>query len=209
MNSYATIIFGGTFDPVHVGHLGIAREIAQKLSVPRVLLLPTAGNPLKHQAHASAGQRLEMLTLATAGDELFEICDYELFQAPPTYTIETMERLAAAGRLDGGAGFVIGADSLKELHRWRRADELLAMVDLIVAARPPEDFSAVLQKINELEDRFGLDMVTKIKRNTVKTQLYDVSSTEIRNLAAAGKPLGGLVVPAVEEFIVKNRIYSR
>lgn len=209
MSLYGKIIFGGTFDPVHLGHTGIAREIAEKLGVRRVILLPTAGNPLKHIAAASAEQRLEMLRIATAGDELFEICDYELFRTPPTYTIDTMEHLAAAGQLEDKTGFVIGADSLKDLHHWRRVDEFLEMADLIIAARPPEDFASVLHKIDALKKRFGGDAAERMKRNAIQTRLYDISSTEIRRLTAAGESIAGLVDPKVEQYIIANGLYRK
>jgi len=209
MAVYGQIIFGGTFDPVHLGHTGIAGEIAQTLGVTRIMLLPTAGNPLKHHAAATPAQRLDMLRLATAHEIFFEICDYELFRTPPTYTIDTVEYLTSAGRLTGHTGFIIGADSLNDLHHWRRVDELLTMVDLVIAVRPPEDLSSVWEKINSLKPRFGNESAERMKSNIVRTKLYDISSTEIRSRAAEGKSLAGLVAPSVEEYIKTNGIYRR
>lgn len=209
MTDYETIIFGGSFDPVHMGHLITARAVAQSVAARRVLLMPTPGNPLKASASTNAAQRLEMLQLAIGDDELFEVSDYEIQKTPPTYTIDTVEYLLALPESDlGQIGFVMGADSLVDLPKWRRVNDLLAMVDVLTACRPPEDVEAIQARIDAMSASFRPEIIEKMKKNVILTPMIDISSTDIRSRLAKGLSIKNLVPEAVEKYLLENKFYT-
>ncbi|MCK4277322.1 MAG: nicotinate-nucleotide adenylyltransferase [Phycisphaerae bacterium] len=200
------VLFGGTFDPVHNGHLIVARSIAEQLDLPKVMLVPAAVPPHKDSAHATAQQRLQMLRLGIAGEKLFEICELEISRAGPSYTLETVRQLR---RLRGGGvdvSVIIGADMLEDLPIWRRVDELLDEAQIIVALRPPWD-RQLEQVLGSLEGPLGRQRAQTLSKGVVTTPLIDISSTEIRRRAREGKSIRFLVPEAVEEFIKKQRVY--
>ena len=110
------VLFGGSFDPVHHGHLIVARAVAELRGFNRITLVPAAQSPHKRDAHASAEHRLAMLRLAVEDDELFDICDSEVKRSPPSYSIDTVEALRSQHGGDVELHWVIGADMLIDLY---------------------------------------------------------------------------------------------
>ncbi|MBI3310128.1 MAG: nicotinate-nucleotide adenylyltransferase [Serratia liquefaciens] len=129
-------LFGGTFDPIHYGHLRPVEALAAEVGLNRVTLLPNHVPPHRPQPEANAQQRLKMVELAIAGNPLFAVDDRELHRTTPSYTIETLEAI----RKERGAAlplaFIIGQDSLLTLHKWHRWQSLLDTCHLLVLARP-------------------------------------------------------------------------
>ncbi len=198
------LFVGGTFDPVHHGHLIVARSIAEQLNLPRATLVPAWQAPHKEAHQASPQDRLAMLRLAVEGDPMLEICDLELNRKGPSYTLHTVRELRS---MHGAAELIwaIGADMLRDLPKWYKAGELLDEVTMVVAARPPQtDLEPVY---SQLERDLGPQRVARLRHNTLATPVIDISSTEIRVRAACGLPLRYLVPPAVERYVLERHLY--
>lgn len=185
-------VFGGTFDPPHVGHLAVASEVHAALQLDRMLIVPSAVPPHKRgRVRASAEQRLEMVRAAVAGDPRFEVDDLEIRRAGPSYTVDTLralrERFPASELF-----FVVGVDQVQELHTWREPDEVARLACLAVVERGGEPLPE--------QDRFRLERVPVTR--------IDVSSTEIRRRVAAGEPVRYLVTEPVREIIEREGLYK-
>jgi nicotinate-nucleotide adenylyltransferase len=195
-------IFGGTFDPVHLGHLSIARDAQAFAQLDEVLFVPNVASPFKLDARpAEAEHRVEMLRLALADQPDFHLSELELERGGVSYSIDTVEALRAEDP-ERALFFIIGADSLVDLHRWRRPYELLEACTFIVLARPgfelrPADIS--------LDPPWSERLIG----NLCTVHLVDISSTEVRAKAAQGKPLKALVPPAVEAYIERCQLYQQ
>lgn len=184
-------IFGGTFDPPHLGHLVAASDAAQALELDRVLWIPAAVHPFKREAVSAPPEaRLEMVRAAVRGDERFEACDLELRREGPSYTVTTLRELHA--RHPGAELFFLtGADNLRELPQWREPDEVVRLARLVVVSRRGEGVPA------------GLPYPAV----AVPVTRVDVSSTEVRRRIAAGQTVRYLVPDAVRETIARLGLY--
>ncbi|MFW6066107.1 MAG: nicotinate-nucleotide adenylyltransferase [Planctomycetota bacterium] len=200
------VIFGGTFDPVHNGHLIVARAAAEACGIGKVMLIPSAQPPHKPPAGAFAEHRLEMLRLAVAGEPMFEVSDTELRRSGPSYTIDTLRQLR--DELPGTRLYLlIGADMLADLPQWHRARDVVAEVDLIVAARNPwqEQLPAVLKKLGE---HFDAKTLERLSSSVVETPRVDISSTEIRRRLTKGLSVRYLLPEAVIDYIRRHELYA-
>ncbi len=192
-------LLGGTFDPPHNGHLALACGVADALQLERIWLMP-AGNPhfkLDNQV-TSAQDRLEMTRLLAQSDSRLAVSSMEVRRAGVTYTAETLSLLHESypqARLL----FVIGGDSAQHIWRWRAAQTIAQLCTVVAVARPGFDFDAACAAVKA--SGLGFDM------RCVRVEVSDVSSTQVRSLAAAGKPLAGLVPPAVERYICEHGLY--
>lgn len=184
-------VYGGTFDPPHLGHLVAASETCEALGLDRVLWVPSAVHPLKAGRVRTAPElRLEMVRAAVAGDPRFAADDLELRRQGPSYTVDTLRALRA--REPGAELFLVtGADILGELHRWRAPDEVLRLATLVVVSRAGE----------------ALSPAGGAAARAVEITRVDVSSTQVRRLAAAGKSIRYLVPEAVRAVIERERLY--
>lgn len=185
-------IVGGTFDPPHLGHLLLASDVYEALGLDRVVLVPAAVPPHKHGLpRTPAALRLEMLRAAVAGDPRFEVADLELRRAGPSYSVDTLRELR--GRWpDAALFFVLGADQLRELPSWREPDEVARLATLTGVAR---DGQAPVAP-------GGYDV------EVVPITRIDVSSSMIRDRAAAGRGVRYFVPPAVEAIIEREGLYG-
>ncbi|HZG41497.1 MAG TPA: nicotinate-nucleotide adenylyltransferase [Longimicrobium sp.] len=184
-------VYGGTFDPPHLGHLVAASEACQALALDRVLWVPSAVHPLKGgRVRTPPELRLEMVRAAIAGDPRFAADDLELRRRGPSYTVDTLRELR---RREPGAElfFVTGADILGELHRWREPDEVLRLATLVVVSRAGEAPAPA----------------GGVPARAVEMTRVDVSSTQVRRLAAAGRCIRYLVPEAVRAVIERERLY--
>jgi len=179
-------IYGGSFDPIHHGHLILAREAREALDLEKVILVPAAVSPLKKRAAAASGDmRLKMLRAAIEGEEGFAIDDCELRRPPPSWTIDTVLEIGKR-ETDSEIYLLIGEDTVATLDRWRRFDDLKKMVRFVVLDRTgsqtQRDYQIVRRKI-------------------------DISATEIRKRVAHEQSIRYLVPPAVEEIIQREKLY--
>jgi nicotinate-nucleotide adenylyltransferase len=198
-------LFGGTFDPVHHGHLITARAVAEATGMARITLVPTACPPHKRAAGASSADRLAMLRLAVKDDALFDLCMLELRRPGPSYTIDTVETILAERGPTCQVSVIVGADMLEGVASWHRADELLRMVTLVVACRPGAqdggNAAAVLSGALGGKEAAGVSMVS------VATPLLEVSSSDIRRRIAEGRSIRYLTPDNVLCYIQENGLY--
>lgn len=202
------IFLGGSFDPVHNGHLIVARNIVEQTGCDRLVLLPAAQSPHKSCLAASAADRLAMLRLALEGQETLQTDDLELRRPAPSYTFETLMELRRIHGPDARLSWVIGMDMLEDLHKWHRASDLVEQFELIVAARPgaEKDPTAVFERLTRF---FSAEIVTRLRHQAVVNPLIDISSTDIRRRIADNRPVHYLLPPAVHKYIIDNRLYCR
>lgn len=194
-------IFGGSFNPVHSGHLKIALYAKKECRLSKVIFLPNSAPPHKDsEGMADAIHRYNMVSLAIKGYESLEISDYEMNRTKPSYTIDTMRYMRS---LYKGAElyFIIGADSLYTLNLWRNYNDLIKECRFIVADRNCAEGS----DIERAAEKIRLDGGNVTLINMPKT---DVTSTMIREIIASGKSASGYLFPEVEEYINNHNLYK-
>jgi nicotinate-nucleotide adenylyltransferase len=194
-------VLGGTFDPVHNGHLHIADTLRTALNLDRVLWVPAGRPPHKSdQIVSSDRDRLAMLDLALAGSATDEISTIDIDRSGPSYTADTLEILA--GRFPSARlFFLMGEDSLRDLPTWHDPERILRVAELAVAGRP-----GVETDLESLE----LQVPGVRKRvHVVPTKEIAISSSDIRRRVRESQPVGGLVPAIVEAYIRDNGLYAR
>ncbi len=199
-----SILLGGSFDPVHRGHIEIARFVAAQVGAAQSILMPTARNPLKHPPVATDAQRLAMLNLATQDEPLLTVSDFEL-QRGASFTIDTIEALQRDGAT--GLRLLMGADNLRDLPRWHRVEDLLMAVHPIVACRPPDGFVEATTAIDALVGILPATLVEKLRAGLLQTPLIDISSTDIRERISRGESCDDMLPLGVEKYIIQEKLY--
>jgi len=194
-------ILGGTFDPVHLGHLAIAEEVQKKLQLDEVLFMP-AGQPwLKGQREITpAEHRLEMVMLATASTPRFEVSTLELERPGSTYTVDTMAQMRASLNRTTDLFFIVGFDSLADLPRWKEPDRLVKLCR-VAAVRRPGHTELDVDGIDAAVPGFRKSLVV------VDAPLLDISASDIRKRVADGLPITDMVPEAVARYIAENDLY--
>lgn len=196
-------IFGGSFDPVHVGHLSVAQQVADELDLDQVILIPAGEAPHKlGRRMAPAADRLEMVRLAIRGLARLSASDVEVRRSGPSYTLDTVREIKR--RFGPGAEYflIIGADTAGELPSWHRAADLVREVRLAIAPRPgfEPDWDAIKAAL-------GPETAPHLRTMPVPLEPCGVSSTEVRARAARGEDLLGLVRAPVAEHIARQGLY--
>jgi len=202
--------FGGTFDPIHRGHLRLAAAAADAFALDRVLFAPVGHQPLKSDgASASFDERLAMVALACAPDQASPPADprfvVSALDAPrpdgtPNYTVDTLTELARAAP-EASLFAIAGADSFLDLRRWRSPDRLLALAEWIVVSRP--EFPLTEAQLAPL----ALTPAQRARVHLLNTVHEDISATELRHRLHVGDPCLGLLPPAVAAYIQAHRLY--
>lgn len=192
-------LMGGSFNPVHEGHLNLARAALRSGCVDSVLFLPTGNPPHKHAELADKLDRLAMVELAVAGEADMAVSREEIDREGVIYTVDTLRSLA--GKMpDCRFVYLIGADTLGQLDTWRRPEEVVRLCDLLVLMRPGEaDGQARLWA-----KRWAL---RGARIGFLPAKRMDISSTQIRQRVARGEPIAGMVPPDVEAYIVSHGLY--
>jgi nicotinate-nucleotide adenylyltransferase len=195
-------LLGGTFDPIHMGHLVIAEEVRLKLALDDVLFIP-AGQPwLKSERRVAPGEhRLEMLKLAIGPNPHFKVSTIELERPSPSYSVDTVSALRDELGADVELYFIVGFDALAELPIWKEPSRLLDLCHIVAVRRPGYaelDWRSLEQAIPGISSRVVVVDVSQI----------DISSTHIRERVAEGLSISHLVPEAVEGYILKNRLYT-
>jgi nicotinate-nucleotide adenylyltransferase len=194
-------ILGGTFDPVHVGHLAIAEEVRRKLRLEEVLFMP-AGQPwLKQRREITPAQhRLEMVMLATAPNPRFEVSTLELERPGATYTVDTMTQLRASLNRTRDLFFIVGFDSLADLPKWKEPERLLKLCR-VAAVRRPGHTELDVDGLEAAVPGFRKSLVV------VDAPLLDICASEIRRRVAEGLLITDMVPEAVARYIAQNDLY--
>ena len=194
-------IFGGTFDPVHYGHLLLAEQCREQCNLEEIWLTPAGSPPHKESKGISTGkQRREMLDFAIAGHPAFVVKDLELHREGPSYTVETLRQLKAS-HPEHEFFLIVGADSVRDLHTWREPELILELATLIGVNRP----NISLPDLTELTHKFGDLVRSKILWATMPGM--DISSTDIRKRILENKSVRFMTPRAVEVYIHNNRLY--
>jgi len=179
-------LYGGTFDPIHHGHVILAREVREQLELDRVIFLPNIVSPHKLDRIPTAPEiRLEMVRAAVADEPGLEVDDLELRREPPSFTIDTVRHYHSAFP-KAELFYFIGADNLAALRTWKEIDSLKAMVRFVVFSR------------EVLDDASGFPVITR---------RVDISSTEVRTRVASGRSIRYLVPERVREIIAREKLY--
>ena len=192
-------ILGGTFDPIHYGHLAIAEEARVALRFDRVLFIPVARQPLKRGEHVAApAQRLEMARLACAGNPAFEVSPMEIERRGPSYTIDTLAALRDTGLSE--LHFIVGFDAAADLHRWHAARAILALARIVAVGRPgfTLDATALDRDLPGLSERLTVLVGPSL----------DISSSALRRRVADGRPIRYQTPDAVVEYIAAHGLYQ-
>lgn len=196
-------VMGGTFDPIHYGHLVAAETVRDEFGLDKVIFIPT-GNP-PHKQHVSitgSEHRYLMTVLATSSNPNFEVSRIEVDKNELTYTIDTIKELRAIYGEAADLYFITGADAVLELLTWHKIGELLTLCRFVAVTRPGFDKQALEQKIGEITSNYGGEIIC------LEVPLLDISSTDIRERAGSGKTIKYLVPEAVEEYIGKHGLYK-
>jgi nicotinate-nucleotide adenylyltransferase len=185
-------LFGGSFDPIHLGHLLVAQAAKEELGLARLFFVPAAQSPFKPEGQPTpSSERLRLLRLALAGWTWCEIDEQEIHRGGISYSIDTARDYAK--RLpDAQLFYLIGADQTAQLHKWRAAEELAKLVEFIVIPRPGQS---------------GVPLAAPFRSHELTGFAVGISSSQIRARVRAGLPIKPLVPPAVAEAIRNNGLY--
>ena len=198
-------LFGGTFDPIHLGHTTVATDAAEKIGAEKTVFVPAKRSPLKgFFPKAGDSERLEMIALAIADNKNFQVSDYELRKPDPSYTLETVRKFQGDYGDDTLLYWLIGADSIDELQLWYGITDLIDECNLSTMLRAgckAPDFA-------KFEDIWGSDRVEKLRQNVIQTSLVNISSTEIRSRLASGRDVADMLHPDVADYIHQHGLYQ-
>jgi nicotinate-nucleotide adenylyltransferase len=198
------ILFGGTFDPVHVGHTTVVEQAAASLRADSVVFIPARRSPHKSDVPlAPAEHREAMLTLALAGHPSFRMSRCELSRPEPSYTIDTVMEFRKQFP-DAMLFWLVGADAIFSLARWYRIGELLDLCDICVMSRGGVDSP----EFERLVPSLGAESAKRLRESAIATPLIPVSSTEIRSRLAAGLDVSSMLHPAVLAYIRAHGLYG-
>jgi nicotinate-nucleotide adenylyltransferase len=207
-------ILGGTFDPVHLGHVETALAAARALALDRVLVLPSGVPPHRRPPLASRFHRFAMTALAVTGVDPLIASDLEIGETGSSYSYDTLARLHAAGFDASQLHFITGADAFAEIATWSRYPEVLDMANFVVVSRPGCNASELPARLPTLGSRMTTAVAgASVRRHgrivLVDSPTPDVSSTEIRRRLETGRAIAGLVPELVATYIEQHGLYSR
>jgi len=194
-------VLGGTFDPIHIGHLIITEEARLRLGLSQVIFVP-AGQPWlkEHRNSTPSEHRMEMLRVAIAPNPYFRLSTVDLERPGPSYTVDTLTDLRRELGQEANLYFILGVDAIAQFPRWRQPQKIVELCRLVVAKRPGVkdlDLQSLERSIAGIASRVII----------LDNPLIDISSSEIRKRVAEGKSIHGMVPEAVERYIKEKRLY--
>ena len=215
-------IYGGTFNPVHFGHLRTAQEILEKLSLDKVMFIPAGKTPFEKPELIKAGHRYKMVKDAIAGNPGFEISDIEIKAKGKSFTIDTIMKLRDKF-IDSELYFILGTDAFLDLPHWKQPEKIIHLANIVIIARPGFAFkdlssSSYLKKVSakvlkELDrgarDCFSFDISERQKGFLCNVTGLDISASNIRNLIISGKNVKYLLPDSAESYIIANKLYKK
>ena len=195
-------IFGGTFDPIHIGHLIVAEDIRERFVLDRVLFIPSGNPPHKANYNVTpAVHRYSMVFLAVESNPFFEVSRIEMEREGYIYTVDTLAHLKELYGNKTEMFFIIGADIVWDLPKWKEPDKLFRMCEFIAALRPGCGRERLLMEIDRLRSQHQAKIIA------ADAPLIGISSTEIRERVKNGKSIKYFVPKGVEEYIFENGLY--
>lgn len=195
-------VMGGTFNPIHNGHLVAAESVRQQLGIDRVIFIPTGKPPHKDSNPMFNEHRYLMTVLATVTNPYFEVSRIEIDRAGLTYTIDTIRELKTRCKPSCKIYFITGADAIEEILKWKEPEKLLAMCEFVAVTRPGYDRHTLLDTVNLLKDDY------KGKITFLEIPALSISSTDIRHRVLSGQTIKYLMPTAVEQYILKFGLYK-
>lgn len=196
-------ILGGTFDPVHYGHLILAEQARVEAQLDQIIFMPAMVQPFKLNTKIAPGEhRFEMLKLAVAGNSSFTVSEMELNSSEVSYTIKTLRECKAC--LGGACElfFIIGTDAFLEIEKWYKAEDLLKEFSFVVGTRPGYKEVELRKKIEGFRDTYGTNIIE------INNSEVEISSTDIKSRITNNKSIKYLLPEAVEDYIYKNKLYG-
>lgn len=215
-------IYGGTFNPIHYGHLRTAEEVYERFSLDKILFVPSGKTPFDKPGLEKAGHRYKMVKSAIRGNRHFELSDIEIKARGKSYTIDTIRKLRAIYK-GSELFFVLGIDAFLDMPVWKQPDKLVNHTNLIIISRPGYSFSALLSSpylkggsikiLKELDKgvrtEFSFDVSKNHKGILCKVTGLDISASDIRNLITSGKNFKYLLPDSVKSYIIAKELYIR
>lgn len=215
-------VYGGTFNPVHYGHLRTAEEVREKLSLDRILFIPAGKTPFNKPEMAGALHRYNMVKLAIAGNPAFDLSGIEVRTRTRSYTVDTIKKLRARYR---GAElfFILGTDAFLDLQHWKQPDRLVTLTNFVVISRPGFPFRSLTSSpylkhiprsvLKALEtgrrDISAFDIPGGQKGYLCRVTGLDISASRVRDLLTAGKKIRYLLPESVENYIISHKLYRK
>ncbi|SHI70119.1 nicotinate-nucleotide adenylyltransferase [Lutispora thermophila] len=197
-------VMGGTFDPIHYGHLVTAEAVRDKFQLEKVLFMPTKNPPHKmNRLTTDAYHRYLMTVLATITNPYFEVSRLEIERSGITYTVDTIRELRKIHGDDAEIYFITGADAILEILTWHNVEELLGMCQFVAATRPGFYGYEMEQKLEEIKSKYGKEIYS------IEVPSLAISSTDIRNRIKNNKTIRYLLPESVEHYIRKNGLYVK
>lgn len=195
-------ICGGTFDPIHTGHLAVAELIRSEYGLERVLFIPSGKPPHKDvKSVTDALHRLNMVKNAVASNPFFEAVSLEIDREGYTYTLDTLQQLHGLYPENTEFYYIIGADVVMDLLTWKNAPEVFKLTRFIAVMRPGYLNEAFSGRISYLQTHYDIHI------DSMEIPLFEISSTFIRERVKSKNSIKYLVEPSVEEYIIKNNLY--
>lgn len=207
-------IFGGTFDPIHHGHLRSAIEIKETLGVDELALLPSHRPPLRGQPGADSAQRLAMVSAAVAGEPDLAVDGRELLRETPSYTVDTLRELRAERGAEVSITVIMGSDAFNQLQRWRDWQSLFRLANVLVLHRAAHPLAMDEQVANFVADRklgSASALTARSAGGFYDTGLIQlpISATDIRQRLASGRSIRYLVPDVVADYIAEHGLYTQ
>ena len=199
-------IFGGTFDPIHIGHLIIAEHACEELCLDKLIIIPAAIPPHKQNVKITDGRRrLAMARLAAKGNRKLVVSDIELKKPGVSYSIDTLEMIKQKMGKSASYYLVIGSDMVPDLHTWKNIGRLTEMCRFVVAVRP----GLLEEELKKIKLCLPKAVRKRALSNILLNPLVDISSTEIRQRIAKGRSIRYLVPQKVEKYIIRHSLYKK
>jgi len=193
-------IYGGTFDPLHKGHLSLARSAVDEMKLDKLIFLPAYIQPFKKDYKYTKGEhRVKMIELAISEYEKFQVSDYEIRKKDISYSYDTLSELR--NMVDGKIYFVMGDDSFVQLENWYKGKELLENYSFIVGSRPGIPSDITEEYTNIYREKYSTEIYL------INNKLVDISATELRKALKTGKDVDKFLVNPVTEYINENKLY--
>lgn len=214
-------VFGGTFNPIHYGHLRAAEEARETLALDKILFIPSGNPPLKTKEIAGAIHRYKMTRLAVVKNRSFDVLDIECIRSGKSYTVNTLEMLLKLYS-DSDLYFILGIDTFLDIQNWWKPEKLISLVNFAVLSRPGSKFIDLLSSpyldikkgfLNKLDMGKMESFITKLQTNKELVLLritpIDISSTNIRKRIKEGLTIKYILPEEVESYIISNKLYNK
>ena len=194
-------IMGGTFDPIHFGHLVIANEVLDKYNMEKIIFIPAGNPPHKKTPNASSFDRYLMANLATISNDKFVVSNIEIIKEGKSYTMNTVKELINTYG-DTEFYFITGADALIDLPNWHEPDKLLELCKFIAVSRPGFNSLEIEKTIQTIKNQYDGQI------ELLQVPMLQISSTDIRERIKSGRSAKYLLPETVEQYIIKNDLYA-